>query len=154
LIGSFAPYSFSTATSAENGLCTTSPSKKRLRHHWRSLCSKKPTVCFFVARNLRSSTAKQSKTAVFSRKAKTSGVSTKCIFAFDSPPFSRTHAYALRAGFCFFLHLAQDPQQQKAAENCRQEIDTDKIDPDSVESKRPKCPQHQNRERKSDRNRH
>jgi len=63
-----------------------SPQKKRLRH-WRSLCSKKPTVGFFVARNLRFSTAKQSKIAVFSRKAKTSGVSTKCIFAFDSPPF-------------------------------------------------------------------
>ena len=56
--------------------------------HWRSLCSKKPTVGFFEARNLRFSTAKQSKIAAFSRKAKTSGVSTKCIFAFDSPPFS------------------------------------------------------------------
>jgi len=33
--------------------------------------------------------AKQAKIAVFSRKAKTTGVSTKCIFAFDSPPISR-----------------------------------------------------------------
>jgi len=48
---------------------------------------KKPTVGFFVARNLRFSTAKQSEIAAIRRKAKTSGVSTKCIFAFDSPPF-------------------------------------------------------------------
>ena len=66
----------------------THKTEKRLRH-WRSLCSKKPTVGFFVARNLRFSTAKQAKIAVFSRKAKTLGVSTKCIFAFDSPPSFR-----------------------------------------------------------------
>jgi len=58
---------------------------KGLRH-LRSPCAKKPTVGFFDARNLRFLPAKQAKIAVFSRKAKTTGVSTKCIFAFDSPP--------------------------------------------------------------------
>jgi len=60
-------------------------SGKGLRH-LRSPCAKKPTVGFFDARNLRFLPAKQAKIAVFSRKAKTTGVSAKCIFAFDSPP--------------------------------------------------------------------
>ena len=61
--------------------------------HWRSPCAKKPTVGFFDARNLRFSLVfymifaiQKTKIAAFSRKAKTSGVSIKCIFAFDSPP--------------------------------------------------------------------
>jgi len=61
--------------------------KSKGLHHGRSPCSKKPTVIFLKARNLRFSVAIQSKIAAFSRKAKTLGVSTKCIFAFDPPPF-------------------------------------------------------------------
>jgi hypothetical protein len=44
----------------------------------------------FDARNLRFLPAKQAKIAVFSRKAKTTGVSHLCIDAFDSPPFFMT----------------------------------------------------------------
>jgi len=64
------------------------PSRKRHKkglRHLRSPCAKKPTVGFFDARNLQFLPAKQAKIAVFSRKSKTTGVSTKCIFAFDSP---------------------------------------------------------------------
>ena len=35
---------------------------------------------------------KTGKIAAFSRKAKTTGVSNKCIFAFDSPPFAVLNA--------------------------------------------------------------
>ncbi|MBQ7336440.1 MAG: hypothetical protein IJW92_08215 [Clostridia bacterium] len=55
--------------------------------HWRSPCSKKPMVGFFDARNLRFWPEKRAKMMAFSHQAKTTGVSTKCIFAFNSPPF-------------------------------------------------------------------
>ena len=50
---------------------------------------KKADGRLFDARNLRFSLALSMifQYAASSRKAKTSGMSTKCIFAFDSPPF-------------------------------------------------------------------
>ena len=72
------------------------PYIKRLSH-WLSLCAKKPTVGFFDARNLRFLPVEQAKIVVFSHKAKTTGVSHLCIYAFDSPPMT-LFSFQLRIG--------------------------------------------------------